>query len=206
MKIITRAKAIENLRKYIDQDLSVLAKQFGITTYKKGKQNKGWKGLVLERLAGLKNNVSRAPNGLSYELKSVSFIKKNGKLTPKETMAIAMINSEELKSQRFFESHVWNKLKSLVFCAVMWHGPHSKKSELLGVTSLDFAEDDQIIREVKQDYEFIGQKLINQGFDKLTGKDGKWIQARTKGAGHGSKTRAFYARKNLVSKIFEISS
>jgi len=48
----------------------------------------------------------------------------------------------------------------------------------------------------------------------LTGKDGKWIQARTKGIGGinprtGKKrpiTRAFYARTKLVSKIFEISN
>jgi len=30
---------------------------------------------------------------------------------------------------------------------------------------------------------------------------GVYIQPRTKGIGHGSKTRAFYARKNLLKKI-----
>ena len=48
-------------------------------------------------------------------------------------------------------------------------------------------------------------KLIAQGFGSLTGRDGKWIQARTKGAGHGSTTRAFYARTVLVKKIFEMA-
>jgi DNA mismatch repair protein MutH len=38
----------------------------------------------------------------------------------------------------------------------------------------------------------------------LTGKDGKWIQARTKGAGHGSTSRAFYARKCLIKEIMKI--
>lgn len=73
MKIVTRTTAINNLKKHIGKDLRKLALQYGITTYETGKQNKGWKGLVLERLAGLENNVSKAPNGLSYELKSVSF-------------------------------------------------------------------------------------------------------------------------------------
>ena len=54
MKIITRFKAVENLRKCIGQDLRALALKHGITTYETGKQNKGWKGLILERLAGLK--------------------------------------------------------------------------------------------------------------------------------------------------------
>lgn len=82
------------------------------------------------------------------------------------------------------------------------------------VASLDFAEDDELIKEIKADYDFIRNKLITEGFDALTGKDGKWIQARTKGIGGvnprtGQRrpiTRAFYARTGLVKKIFEIAS
>jgi len=206
LTIISRKQAIENLKRYVGQDLAELAKSQGITTFETGRQNKGWKGLVLEKLAGLQTNVSKAPNGLSYEIKSVSFYYVKGKLTPKETMAITMINSEELKEQPFFESHCWNKLKSMVFCAVMWHGKNSIKAELLQVTSLDFTKSDEIISEVAADYEFIRTKLKNEGFESLTGADGKWIQARTKGAGHGSISRAFYARTSLVSRIFELSS
>ena len=139
MKIITRAVAIENLKKYIGKDLRALALKHGITTYETGKQNKGWKGLVLERLAGLETNVSKAPNGLTYELKSVSFHNKKEILVPKETMAITMINPEELKSHAFFESHCWAKLKTIVFCAVMWHGKNAENAELIKVASLDFA-------------------------------------------------------------------
>jgi len=190
---------------YIGQDLRALALQHGITTYETGKQNKGWKGLVLERLAGLKTNVSKAPNGLTYELKSVAFRRVRDKLVPKETMAITMINPEELKAHYFFESHCWTKLKTIVFCAVMWHGKDAECAELLSVASLDFAQDDEIIQEIKTDYDFIREKLIAQGFGSLTGKDGKWIQARTKGPGHGSISRAFYARTVLVKRIFELA-
>ena len=205
MKIITRATAIKNLKKYIGQDLRKLALEHGITTYETGKQNKGWKGLVLERLAGLQTNISKAPNGLTYELKSVAFRYVGKELVPKETMAITMINPTELKAHSFFESHVWSKLKTVVFCAVMWHGKNSEKAELLKVTSLDFSETDELIQEIKADYDFIRHKLIIKGFKSLTGKDGKWIQARTKGAGHGSTSRAFYARTKFVKKIFEIA-
>lgn len=211
MKIVTRTVAINNLRKYIGQDLRKLALELGITTFETGKQNKGWKGLILERLAGLENNNSKAPNGLSFELKSVSFYHVKNILIPKETMAITMINPKELLENSFFESHCWAKLKSIIFCAVMWHGKNSEGAELLEVTSLDFAETDELILEIKNDYDFIREKLKTEGFEKLTGKDGKWIQARTKGTGGinpntGERrpiTRAFYARKALVKKIFE---
>lgn len=204
MKIITRTIAIQNLKRYIGQDLRKLALNFGITTFETGKQNKGWKGLVLEKLAGLENNNSKAPNGLGYELKSVSFHEKKGKLVPKETMAITMINQKELVEHDFFNSHCWSKLKSIVFCAVAWHGKNAEKAELIEVVSLDFAETDDLIMEIKADYDFIRNKLIAEGFSSLTGKDGKWIQARTKGS-KNSTTRAFYARPQLVAKIFEIA-
>ena len=206
MEIVTRTTAINNLKKYIGKDLMKLAPEFGITTYKDGKQNKGWKGLVLERLAGLENNISKAPNGLTFELKSVSFHYVKNVLVPKETMAITMINPKELEEDEFFESHCWAKLKSVIFCAVMWHGQHAKKAELLNVASLDFSKTDELIQEIRADYNFVRNKLMTQGFESLTGKDGKWIQARTKGAGHGSTSRAFYARTELVKKIFEIAN
>ncbi len=214
MKIVTRSIAIKNLKGYIGKDLAELAQQFGINPYLNGKQNKGWKGLVLERLAGLRTNVSKAPNGLTYELKSVAFHQVGGALVPKETMAITMINPEELEAHSFFESHVWAKLKAVVFCAVQWDGKNAKGAKLLRVASLDFAEDDYLIKEIQADYDFIRAKLVKDGFAALTGRDGKWIQARTKGIGGVNPrtaqrrpvTRAFYARTGLVKKIFEMAS
>jgi hypothetical protein len=88
---------------------------------------------------------------------------------------------------------------------VKWNGKNSNDGQLIKVASLDFSEDDNLIKEIKADYDFIRAKLIKDGFKALTGADGKWIQARTKGAGHGSTSRAFYARTCLVKKIFELA-
>ena len=178
--------------------------KYNVTTYKNGKQNKGWKGLTLEHLAGLDNNNKQAPNGLGFELKSTAFYKVNGEWVPKETFAITMINPAELQATPFFKSHCWDKLKTLVYCAVSWYGKHNEKSELLKVQSFDFLESNTLIQEIEADYEYIRNKLITKGFTNLTGKDGKWIQARTKGAGHGSTSRAFYARKELIREIINL--
>lgn len=203
--MITRIKAIQNLEKFVGQDLCELSKEFGLTTFIEGKQNKGWKGLTLERLAGLSNDNKQAPNGLGFELKSTAFYQVKGHWTPKETMAITMVNPTILVETPFFKSHCWEKLKGIVFCAVSWNGKNNAKSELLKIQSLDFLEDDQIIKEIQDDYEFIRNKCATQGFTALTGKDGKWIQARTKGAGHGSISRAFYARKPLIKEIIQLN-
>jgi len=202
--MVTRVIAIKNLEKFIGQDLAELAVKNGVTTYKDGKQNKGWKGLTLEWLAGLSNDNKQAPNGLGFELKSTAFYQVKGVWTPKETFAITMINQHNLIETPFFESHCWEKLKSLVYCAVTWNGKHNEKAELLKVQSFDFIESDTLIQEIEADYEFIRNKLKTQGFQALTGKDGKWIQARTKGAGHGSTSRAFYARKELIKEIIKL--
>ena len=204
--MITRIKAIENLNKHIGDELFESAEKFGLSVFKNEKQNKGGKGLTLERLAGLDNDNKQAPNGLGFELKSCAFHQVKGIWKPKETFAITMINPKVLAETEFFDSHCWEKLKSLVFCAVSWHGKHVPKSQLLKIVSLDFLEDDNLLLEIKDDYDLIRNKLINYGFESLTGKDGKWIQARTKGAGHGSTSRAFYAKTGLIGQLIDLNS
>lgn len=44
--------------------------------------------------------------------------------------------------------------------------------------------------------------IAERGFSALTGAMGVFIQPRTKGVGHGSTTRAFYARASFLKKIF----
>jgi len=195
--MITRITAIQRLNQYIGHDLEEHANRYGITIFANGNQNKGWKGHTLERLAGLDNNNIQAPNGLGFEIKSTAFHQVKGSWEPKETMAITRIDAKILIETPFYKSHCWDKLKSLIFCAVSWNGKFNPKSVLLKAQSFDFLEDECIVKEIEADYELIRNKCKTQGFLALTGKDGKYIQARTKGIGHGSTTRAFYARKNF---------
>ena len=57
---------------------------------------------------------------------------------------------------------------------------------------------------MRPDYETIREKMRTSGIDLLTGDLGKLVQARTKGAGHGSKSRAFYARPIFVAHILNL--
>ena len=51
---------------------------------------------------------------------------------------------------------------------------------------------------------FVRDAIRTSGFESLTGKMGVLVQPRTKGPGHGSRSRAFYARKALVARILAL--
>lgn len=61
---------------------------------------------------------------------------------------------------------------------------------------------------VKNDYEIVRECINDEarGFNRLTGSMGFYIQPRTKGAGHGSVSRAFYARPRFLAEFISLQS
>jgi len=199
-----RLTALKKLRAIQGFDLRQLADKYEVTVWKRGKLNKGWAGHVLERYLGLPLNSSRAPNFGSWELKLVSYkYLKNGTLVPKETMAITMLDPVNVCQTRFEDSHLWLKLNKLVVCARLYFDRSEETSTLLKCNPFNL-DDDQLVSAIRDDYELIRSTIIEKGYSALTGKLGNYIQPRTKGRGHGSVSRAFYARKKLVSIIVQI--
>lgn len=198
-----RLDAINRLNKIIGQDLRQLANQYGITVWSQdNRKNKGWAGHTIERYLGLPLNSSRSPDFGSWELKIVSLVARSKDLVVKETMAITMIDPEEVASKEFEESHLFQKLKKIVVVARIFESKADSRSIVHAVSSFDLDNDNpEVCRQVKEDYNLIRQEIRNQGFSSLTGSIGILIQPRTKGRGHGSTSRAFYARKNFVSYI-----
>lgn len=188
------------LQTIVGEDLRLLADKHLVTVFKGGKLNKGWAGHVLECYLGLGLNSCQAPNGESWELKLVPLKLSGTMYVPKETMAITMINAEEVARTPFEESHLLRKLRSLIICGRVFETKEEKRSLLLSVGIFDLI-DKEIWQRVKSDYELVQKTINSLGFDALTGKMGTLIQPRTKGPGHGSRSRAFYARTGFVSKI-----
>ena len=64
----------------------------------------------------------------------------------------------------------------------------------------------QLYDEVKADYDLVRDACMepNRGFESLSGSMGKFIQPCTKGAGHGSTSRAFYARPSFLRQSIEL--
>ena len=208
MAILTREAAIAELKKLIGQDLRPLAPKFGVTVFTDEKRhigrNKGWAGQVLEQYLGMDISNIQAPNGGNWELKMVSLKKlKNGKITPKETMQITMINPEQVKNTPFEQSHLLAKLKEPIICARRYNDINETTSTLVSVGKFDL-RDSALYTQVKKDYDLVRDTIRTKGFSVLTGAMGVYIQPRTKGPGHGSISRAFYARPIFIKKVLNL--
>jgi len=202
-----RAEAIHKLKQLEGRDLHDLAVEYGITvTAPNGKVNKGWAGHVCERYLGLPINSSRSPNFGSWELKSIPLKRtKNDNLTFKETMAITMIDDYNVKRTSFEESHLLAKLRKAVIVARIVGNRYDEPTFVYSVTGIDLSG--KLYEAVRNDYELVRSCLNDpeRGFSCLTGKMGVYIQPRTKGAGHGSTSRAFYARPLFLSQFIDLA-
>lgn len=118
-------------------------------------------------------------------------------------MAITMIDPFNVRQTPFEESHLLLKLKKVVVCARLFETQQEDRSVLIRVSAFDLT-DAALYEQVKRDYEETRNCIVERGFEHLTGAMGILVQPRTKGAGHGSTSRAFYARTQFVSKILGI--
>jgi DNA mismatch repair protein MutH len=200
-----RKEAIEELKKLVGKELHELAHEYNVTIYRNGRVNKGWAGHVFERYLKLPLNSAQSPNFGSWELKSIPLkYKKNGILTFKETMAITMIDPVNVCQKEFRDSHLLAKLRKAIVIARIVGDSIDEPSYIHSVVEFDLQG--ELYNTVKADYDRVRQTLFDpqKGFDSLTGKMGLYIQPRTKGAGHGTTSRAFYARPRFLGKFIKL--
>ena len=198
-----RQEAIQKLSMIVGRDLRELADEYGVTVFKEGGgKNKGWAGHVLERHLGIPPNSSQRPNAGSWELKLISlrYLKRGG-LTVNETMAVTQFAPDSVKRTDFEDSHLLAKLKQVVIGARIWEGKQEERSIFYGVTTFDLLDNLEIYNQIKADYDLVRETILTRGFSALKSEMGVYIQPRTKGRGHGSTSRAFYARVSFLKKF-----
>jgi DNA mismatch repair protein MutH len=209
-----RTEALKRLQKLVGADLCLLAQELEVPIHIKvnvdGKLvpriSKGWAGHTIERYLGLPLNSAQSPNFGSWELKVVPVrTRLRVGLCVKETMAITMIDPVEVKAKAFEQSHLYSKMRKMIVVARNYVDKVESCAIVHSVGTFDL-EDPRIYAQVKADYDLVRETLLTKGFSSLTGKMGKLVQPRTKGAGHGSTSRAFYARTQFVAHILGLKA
>ncbi len=208
-----RAEALKKLELLIGSDMLALAAKHEVPVhiqiYIEGKLvervSKGWAGHTVERFLGLPLNSARSPNFGSWELKVVPvYVRPGSPVRPKETMAITMIDPVDVRSKTFEDSHLLAKMRKMVVVARTFEDKAESAAVVWSVGTFDL-EDGHIYRQVKADYDLVRETLLDKGFDALKSEMGVLVQPRTKGRGHGSTSRAFYARKGFVQDILGLN-
>ena len=201
-----RDEAEARLRNLIGEDLRALADDLGVTVWKGGKLNKGWAGHTVERYLGLSLNSSRNPNLGSWELKQVSLKRtQKGELRVKETMWLKMINRDEVIAHEFRDSPLYRKMRRMILVSRIFESKEETQSFVHGIHIFTL-DDKETYNQMKADYDLIRQTIMEDGYDALHGHMGAVIQPRTKGAGHGTTSRAFYVRAPYVARIVGLPS
>lgn len=211
---IWRYTAAESLRGILSgANLHSLAAQYGITVYTAFGLNKGWVGQTLERVANLNGGNLRAPDGVGFELKSTSLVRRNEGWKPKEIIKITQVSPQTILEETFETSVLWQKISHLLVVGCFHESPTICR--VVKVNPFDI-EAPEVIGELRSFWEGIQQMIGLGEIAELTsqGINGKYLQIRPTGNGRNFSTcpvtgtkfpsRAFYANKDLVTKWLDL--
>jgi len=171
--------------------------------------NKGLPGLLLEKYTGIPSSSAcldcRDGEIKLYPLKR---LKRNGKydnagdLVPKETVAITMMKPEQLLMTSWQDSRLKKKIAQVLFVAYLRDGDNitfQYMHHMSVINPLHY----EYYKNFARDYHTIQEHYKTTG--AISGKIGKYIQYRTKGAGGDApKTRAFYFRPDVMNSLEKI--
>ena len=165
-------------------------------------KNKGRPGLFLEELLGIPptSNCLDCSDG---ELKIFPVKKlKKGTLVPKETIAVTMVSLPDLRDCDFKSSRCCKKMERMLMVPYYRDG-----DEIVYLKPTIIEPSEHLVElydKIESDYTQIRAQYIEKGDEGLTSTLGEILQTRTKGPGHGSKSRAFYLRPVFMKKYVPV--
>ena len=169
------------------------------TTYDLPKTaNKGKPGNYLEQLTGIPQS-SECLDCIDGEVKVFPLKKlRTGTIAPKETIAVCMINKDDLVANEFYESRCYKKLSNVLFVG---YYREDDKITYMQPTLFDLDTHNEIKEQLKNDYDTIREYFMKNSTLEGSSKLGVYLQNRTKGkGGNAPKTRAFYLRTGFIRR------
>ncbi len=179
--------------------------------------NKGSFGQVLESgYFHLENSNDPVPDfkEAGIELKSTPMkLLKNGTFSPKERLVLGIINYFEIAEQSFEESFMHKNENLLIVFYLYEENVDFMDYRILDVVEWNFSQKD--IEIIRKDWNDIREMVLQGCAHELSGGMTFYLEAMTKGAGHGrdyreqpyntvlAKQRAFGLKGRYLKQIFE---
>ena len=181
-------------RPTIEEVRAALTPIIGHTFHFPKTSNKGATGFLCEKLTGIPT-TSASLDCKDGEVKSFPVKKlKDGSLVAKETVAITMLNKDDLiRSECFSDSRCYKKMNRMLMVPYLREGD---KIEFLPPHFVELEKHTELPT-ITEDYDAIRKGFIESG--TLSSSTGKLLQNRTKGP-KNSTSRAFYLKKEFVNK------
>lgn len=153
--------------------------------------SKGMLGnLLQEHLYNIPANSNPEADFVEHniELKVTPVVERKGVWVPKERLVAGIINYHEYVTHvPLFDTHFWQKNQTILF---VFYKPDSDalKSTLVDGFIYEMKHS-PLLAEIEEDYNIIVNKIVNGEAHKISGGDTKFLEAATKGAGHGKDMR-----------------
>ncbi len=195
---LSKAEAIQRLSPYLNKNIRDLAAQYLRFPTQGVIQHKGWAGLTIEAMLGLKANSKQRADFIDWELKVIPLVyqEKHQRLVFKKEMKITQFQPLEIGDVAFEESYLFDKIKSLLLVCRLYEHPQEEISRLYGLASFDLKDHPILAEELRSEYEDIAWHIGRDGIAQLSQFYGKWLLLRRDG-----DDWYFYAKKELLFQL-----
>lgn len=195
---MSKQQAVERIKPYFAQDLRLVAHQYLKLSLQGKPTIKGWAGLTIEAVLGLKPNNRQGADFLDWELKVIPLVYhvQTQTLSFKKEMKITLFQPLSMEKIDFFDSFLYDKIKSmLIVCRTAEVGTDTR-SLLCGIYGFELSEDEVLLQGIQREYEDLNWLISKEGSSALSHFSGHWLQVRKDG-----DYWYFYATKELIAKM-----
>jgi DNA mismatch repair endonuclease MutH len=166
-------------------------------------RTKGVVGRIYESSFGIPQNSIAGPDfpGAGIELKSVPILLMSGEARAKERISISMIDFMSLVTQTWESADVRKKLDRMLLIFYGWE-PLLPIARFETLAAGIWSPDESTLRTIKSDWETIRGLVAADRRDLVSESLTSILGAATKGAGHGSRSRAWCLKQPFVGWVY----